>query len=176
MSTIELWDDPQDYIVLSGQQSPGLAEISGAAAVLDYRIHESPVMTGAVAVFKKRKLATFKVKFSLFTREDFEAFDTFRIIFDTLPSPLTRANALRIEHPLLADIGITMAMVTEISQLEPDGLGGLSMTVSFREHRGIPVQSEAKVEAAKPKAKTANERIIEENDAKIKKALEELAK
>jgi hypothetical protein len=150
MSAVELWDSPQDYIVLAGKKSPGIAEVSDAAAKYDYHIHDAPFATGARMLFKRRELAKFSVRLHLFTREDLAAFDVWRAVIDRKPNADRKDNALTISHPQLADIGISACVVLSVSQLEHDTFGGFYVTIQLMEFKGLPEPSQATVEAAKP--------------------------
>ena len=152
--TVELWDDPQDYIVLDGKRSPGIAEVADAKAVYDYHVHEQPFATGARMLFRRRELAQFSVRLHLFTREDLVALDAWRTIVDRVPDARKPANALAIAHPQLSALGIVSCVVLSVSQLEHDTFGGYYLTIQFAEFRGLPEISQAKVEAPKPVAPT----------------------
>jgi hypothetical protein len=152
--SVELWDNPQDYIVLKGKKSPGIAEISDAKATYDYHVKEAPFATGAKMLFRKRELSKFSVRLHLLTREDLAALDVWRPIIDAVPDAQRLANALSISHPQLSALGITECVVLSVSQLEPDTFGGFYLTIQLVEFKGYPRPSEAKVEAPKPVAPT----------------------
>jgi hypothetical protein len=176
MSSVELWDNPQDYIVLGGKKSPGFAEVSDAKAVYDYHIHEAPFATGARMLFKRRALAKFSVRLHLFTREDLAALDTWRAVIDRVPDARRQANALDIEHPQLSAIGITSCVVMAVSQLEHDTFGGFYLTIDCMEFKGLPVPSQAAVEASKPTQLDPVDAEIITKTGVLQRNLEELSK
>jgi hypothetical protein len=140
---------PQDYFVLAGQKSPGLAEIIGAESARSFAVHQPPFATGARIVFKRRELAKFSAKIRLVTSEDFAAWDAWRPLVDAVPDVRREAKALDIQHPLLVDLDIKRVVVESVSQLEQIEDGVWQVTIKFLESKGLPKVTLAKVEGSK---------------------------
>lgn len=174
--SVELWDSPQDYIVLAGKKSPGIAEVSDAKAVYDYHIQEAPYFTGAKMLFKRRDLAKFSVRLHLLTREDLAELTEWRTVIDRVPDSRRLANALDISHPQLSALGITSCVALSVSQLEHDTFGGYYLTIQFMEFKGLPVPSQAKVDAAKPSDVDPVDAEIITKTATLEATLEELSR
>lgn len=176
MST-SLWTEPNlgDYILLAGQKSPGLAEVSGASSDFSYKIQSPPFATGARMIFMKRELSKFTVKLSLYTLEELQELETWRKVIDTPPKSRNTSGGLSISHPQLDALGITACVVESVSQLEPIDDGGWAITIKFIEWRGLPKQTLAKVEAAKDKPLTPREKEIMEKTETVAGLWEGLA-
>jgi hypothetical protein len=174
--SVELWDSPQDYIVLGGKRSPGIAEVSDAKATYDYHIQEAAYFTGARMLFKKRELAKFSVRLHLFTREDLADLTIWRSLIDRAPDSQKKDNALTISHPQLSALGITSCVVLSVSQLEHDTFGGYYLTIQFMEFKGYPEPSQAKVEAPKPAQVDAVDAEVITKTATLQSTLDELSR
>ncbi len=173
------WDpltQPCDYILLGGQQSPGYADVIGAWDEREFAVRQPPFTTGAVIIFKRRKLAEFSVRFRLYTLEHHVEFAVWRAVVDAKPNARTKAKALDIWHPLLEQLDIKSAVVKAVGQLEQTDNGEWSISVSFSESRPFPTPTLAKVEGATSSAGDPVDQKIDENTAEIKRLAEELAR
>lgn len=147
------YEQTADHILLAGQKSPGIAEVLGAASIREYAVRQPPFTTGARIIYKRRELAQFSVRISLYSREDFAAWVLWRPIVDAVPDVRREAKALSIDHPLLADLDIKAVVVKEVGQLEQPRDGEWTCTIKFLESRGLPKVSLATVEGAKVEPK-----------------------
>lgn len=173
------WDPvtaPCDYIVLAGQKSPGYADIFGAYDERELAVRQPPFSTGAVILYKRRKLAEFSVRIRLYTMEEHAAFSTWRPVIDAKPDSRTKAQALDIWHPLLEQLDIKAVVIKSVSQLDQTADGEWSIDVEMIESRDIPKQTLAKLEGAKANPKDPVDQKIDENTALIQSLTQELAR
>jgi hypothetical protein len=173
------WDpitQPCDYIILAGQKSPGYADVYGAYDEREFKVNQPPFSTGAVIVYKRRKLAEFSVRIRLYTLEEHAAFTAWRPVIDAKPGVRTRATALDIQHPLLAQLDIKQVVVKSVSQLDQTQDGEWSLSIAFLESRPLPRPSLAKVEAAKASPGDPVDQKLDENKDEIQRIVKELAK
>lgn len=172
------WDpttQPCDYIQLAGQKSPGYADIFGAYDERELAIRQPPFSTGAIILYKRRKLADFSVRIRLYTAEQHAEFQTWRTVVDAKPDNRTRAKALDIWHPLLEQLDIKAVVVKSVSQLDQTADGEWSISINFVESRPFPKATLAKLEGAKATKGDPVDQKIDENTAEIQKVLKELA-
>jgi hypothetical protein len=148
---ITLLSDAQDYIVLGGYKSPGLAEIVGARMDLEYQVKLSPGATGARTRFLSRKLSEFEVRIRCVTDQELADFEEFRAAVLVSPDKgaligrssdekaLPANRALDIHHPILADIGITSVILLSVGAFERvDPTGIWQVTLKFQQYLGMP--------------------------------------
>lgn len=173
------WDpitQPCDYILLAGQKSPGYADVYGAWDERDFAVRQPPFSTGAVILFKRRKLAEFSVRIRLYTLEEHAAFTAWRPVVDAKPDNRTRAKALDIRHPLLEQLDIKAVVVKSVSQLDQTSDGEWSISIAFLESRPFPKQTLAKLEGAKSSPGDPVDQKIDENTEEIQRITRELAR
>lgn len=136
-------DQPVDYIKLSGQRSPGLAEVSGGSSPLKWDERGGWGLSGSTLVFRGVGLAKFTVRVKLYTADDWAAWDAWRPLVSKPPLG-SRARAHDIWHPLLEQLEVKAAVVEEVSQPEQTNDGEWTITIKFIEFR------KPKVALAKP--------------------------
>lgn len=173
------WDpitQPCDYILLAGQKSPGYAEVYGAYDERDLAVRQPPFTTGAVILYKRRKLAEFSVRIRLYTLEEHAEFAVWRAIVDAKPDVRTRAKALSIWHPLLEPLDITSVVVKSVSQLDQTLDGEWSVSINFQESRPFPKQTLAKLEGTTATPGDPVDQKIDEDVALVNRILQELAR
>lgn len=138
--------NPLDFIVLAGQESPGIAEIVGAASPRNWEERKGYGYGGAIVVFRGVGLAKFSVKFILWTEEHWSEWEGFRLLLQRPPPPNRnsimrqsiygpRPRALDIYHPILLDLGVSSVVVTELVQPVQTGHGEWTHEVKFIEYR-----------------------------------------
>lgn len=126
--------EPVDYVVIAGQRSPGIAEISGADSPRRWDERKGYGLSGARAVYRGTALSKPKLTIRLLTAEQFEEWNEFRELL--LPPPAgERARALEIDHPFLADLGIRAVSVVNLKQPVQTGEGEWTVTVDLIEYR-----------------------------------------
>lgn len=128
----------QDYIVLSGQTSPGLAVVRGCNCPRKWDILDGHGFTGASVIYNGEKLATFDVDFFAWEPEHFAAWDNFSRLTLGSPPVSKKLTVLYIEHPQVNDppLSVYDVVVTNITQWEQSEEGGLwARTVSFLQYR-----------------------------------------
>lgn len=132
-------DTPQDYILLAGQKSPGIAEVSGASSIREWDVRKGYGIAGAYSVFKSLDLSRFSVTLRLYSRQDWADWGVWKKIVDKLPKRRTGNGAdsgcLDITHPLLEDVGIHAVGVAERLQPVQTGDGEWSIEIRFIEFR-----------------------------------------
>jgi hypothetical protein len=134
-------DDPCDYILLAGQKSPGVADVTGASSPREWEERKGYGMSGAWSLFMRRNLARFSVTLRLYTTEDWAAWDEWKQLVDQLPKRRTSAKFdtgfMEITHPLLADLDIRAVGVGERMQAVQTGDGEWSIEIKFIEWRPL---------------------------------------
>jgi hypothetical protein len=110
----------QDYIVLAGERSPGLAHVRGAGSPRNWDIRAGYGFTGAVVVFTGTGLAKFDVDIFAWENEHFGAWKKFARRCLMAPAPGLRATSMSIQHPELNDppLTITQVVVEDVTQWE----------------------------------------------------------
>lgn len=173
------WDpisSPCDYIILAGKKSPGYAEVFGAWDERELAVRQPPFTTGAVILYKRRKLAEFSVRIRLYTLEQHAEFAAWRTIVDAKPGVRTKPTALDIQHPLLEQLDIKAVVVKSVSQFDQTDHGEWSISIAFLESIPFPKQTLAKLEGAKAGPNDPVEQKIDENTAELQRLREELSR
>lgn len=156
---------PQDYIVLAGKRSPGVAEVLGASSPREWAERGGYGVTGAFSVFKRRGLSHFSVKLTLATDQDWQDWAVWKPVVDKLPTKrggTTPASGyLKIEHPILADLDIKAAGVEDVGAPEQTDNGVWTITIKFIEFRS-PKVTLATPEGAKATPVDPYDKKIEE--------------
>ena len=135
----------QDYIVLAGMPSPGLAVVKGAGSPRKWEIPDAFAQTGSNIKYRGEKPSAFDVDIFCWTDAHFLAWPIFARL--TLSAPIAIGPpvlAMSIQHPTLNDppLSILQVVVTNVSAWEqdPDGTGLWCRTISFLQYRkGINV-------------------------------------
>ena len=138
-------DNPQDYVMLGGQRTPGIATITGFRRPRRWDVRSSDGMAGANLVYRGQPLMTGKLIILLTSTEDFRAWESFRTVLAPLPPvPATATDAifvrqrgkfLDISHPQLDELNIHRVVVEEDGQLEQTDDGQWTVEISLKEHR-----------------------------------------
>lgn len=129
-------EDPRscDYVVLNGLRSPGIAEITNADNPRRWDERRGYGLSGARSVFRGMQLAYPKLTLTLLTAEAFEAWNTWRDAISPPPAG-ERPQALSIEHPFLADLGITAVNIKNVKQPVALDDGGWTVEIEMIEYR-----------------------------------------
>lgn len=112
------WDpirQPVDYVVLSGQRSPGVAELAGAASPRKWDVRKPHGGSGATVVYTGTDVSRFKLTLRLYTVQHWTDWHAWKALV-TRPPAGERPRALDIRHPLLDDLGITSVVVEDLLQ------------------------------------------------------------
>jgi len=129
----------QDYIILAGAPSPGLAVVRGAGSPRKWDVRDGYGLTGAVCVFMGEGLAAFDVDVFCWEPQHFLAWQAFARLTLANPPIGARPMSLSIEHPVLNDVplSISQVVVTNVTQWEqaPDDTGLWVRTISFLQYR-----------------------------------------
>lgn len=117
----------QDYVVISGIASPGLAVIKGADTPRKWDIREAYGASGASTVLIGRNVSQFDIDFYAWEPEHFVFWELFKKAIE-LPETVGRATGLQpslsIQHPTLSEIGILSVGVKNLTAWEQDSDGG----------------------------------------------------
>lgn len=149
------WDpitDPKDYILLGGQKSPGLADVSGASSPREWDERKGYGLSGSFSVFCGRRLAHFSVKLRLSTVEHWADWYAWKGIVDKIPKRRGAgkdSGNLDIWHPVLEGLDIRAVGVAEVMQPEQTDHGEWTIEVKFIEFR------HPRVTLAKPESAAA---------------------
>lgn len=129
----------QDYVVLAGKKTPGIAEIVGAGSVRDWDVRKGYGLLGAISVFTGRGLAKFSIRLRLYTLEHWREWDAFRPIVERMPKRRfgsgKDSGMLDILHPTLLGLGIKAVGVTKLSAPEQTADGEWTITIDVIEFR-----------------------------------------
>lgn len=182
------WDpitSPCDYILLQGQQSPGLCDIVDASSQRNWDVQKAHGVSGAKTVFTGKEPAKFSVTFRLYTVQDWA--DWYRWSPIALQLPKRRQGgqrqadrgALEIVHPLLEHVGISSVCVVDVVAPKQTGDGEWTAEIKFLEFRE-PKPGLAKPDGAQATpvpAADAYEQKIDELNSQVqleRRALDEL--
>lgn len=127
-------DTPVDYILLAGERSPGLADVTGADSVRELQERRGYGLGGATVVYRGIKLISPKVTLRLFLPEHWEAWHEWKRLVERAPTG-TRARAMDIWHPILEDQGVTSVLVESVGQPVQTNDSEWSITIGFKEYR-----------------------------------------
>jgi hypothetical protein len=141
-------DEPRDWVKLGGLRTPGLCEITGAGSPRRWDERESYGYSGATVVFHGLKLAHFALRLRFFTSQDWEDWYAFKPSIDKPPLG-AKQGPLDIEHPLLAQVGITSAVVEDVMSPTQTADGEWTVELRMIEYRTL------KFALAKPDASAA---------------------
>lgn len=128
----------QDFIVLGGAPSPGLAVVRGAGSPRKWDVRDGYGLSGAVVVFTGEGLAAFDVDIYAWQPEHFIQWRVFAQLVLANPPLGSRPTSLSIQHPILNDtpLKITQVVVTNVTQWEQTDETGLWVcTISFLQYR-----------------------------------------
>ncbi len=133
----------QDFIVLAGKRSPGLAVVRGGGDPRTWDIRAGYGLTGATIVYTGAGLATFEVDIFLWENAHWPAWDLFAKATLEQPAPVRNPTSLSIQHPVLnkAPLRINQVVVEDPGAFEQDDEGGLwRTTIKFIAYRkAVPV-------------------------------------
>lgn len=106
MSLLDLLAPQQDYIVLGGLKSPGLAIVNGAKLSREWATPAGYGLAGATTTLVSQKLIPFEVEIQLWEPDHFFAWDAW--IAAVLGEPrgaslaaISQKLAMSIQHPIL---------------------------------------------------------------------------
>ncbi len=127
----------QDYIMLGGQQSPGLATPVKAGSPRNWDKRAGYGLSGATLVYTGDDLSEFDVIIDLWEDAHWSEWATFAKKVLTKPPIGTRPMALGIQHPLLsmAPLNITEVVVKDVYQFEQDEFGMWTGGIAFSVYR-----------------------------------------
>lgn len=154
--TFDPTTSPVDYVLLSGQQSPGIAEIKGAARTREWDRRRAYATSGSSPVFKGEPLAEFTLYLRLLSAEDFAAWHAWAPLVMRAPvdrrgsgdattvetglagrssTGIGATGAMDIWHPILEDLQIRSAVVLAVLQPLQTADGEWTIEIRFLEWR-----------------------------------------
>lgn len=145
---------PVDHIVLAGRRSPGLATIEGAGTPRDFEERRGFGISFGRLRFRGVKLARFKVLLVLVTEQHWADWHEWKGLVarpeiesdprrQSTTFPRLTAPPMDIEHPILADMGITSCVVEDALQPVQTGDGEWTIEIRCIEYRAPIVALEA---------------------------------
>jgi hypothetical protein len=153
-------DQPVDFASIGGLLTPGKIDIMGAGSPRNWDQRMGYGWSGSFPVFTGMKLSEFSSRIRLYTTEDWDHWDVFKIVVEKPPAG-KRPRALDIWHPFLEMLDIRSVVVTDCSQPEPiDELGTHAIVIKWMVFRR-PKITLAKPEASEVKPKDEVEQEIE---------------
>lgn len=165
----------QDWVLLGGEITPGLATITGAGMPRKWDKAQGFGLSGAFLRYMGDDLKDFEISLYLWTEAQVEDFYEFARKVLSKPPKGKRPKAIEIKHPLLdaPPLLIRSVVVSDVSQLEEDELGGWNVTISLIPFRapilaiGRVAATFAKATNAAPTAQDAKEREIQQKRAEF---------
>lgn len=144
-----------DWVSIGGQKSPGIATVKGGASLRDWEQRKGYGLSGASSVYTGDSLSDFEIEFKIWDNADlrgsmFTEWYLFAQVLRKVPRG-KRPKSFTIFHPMLAEVGITRAVVTKVGQFSQDKDGIFTKTVNFLEYRE-PTPILAKPKGAIPNA------------------------
>jgi hypothetical protein len=129
----------QDFIVLAGAPSPGLAAVKKPDSPRKWDIRDGYGLSGAVVVFMGQGLSAFDVDIFCWEDVHFAEWKVWATLTLTNPPIGARPTSMSIQHPVLNDapLSIKQVVVTNCTgwEQDPDGTGLWARTISFLEYR-----------------------------------------
>jgi hypothetical protein len=144
---------PEDYLILGTALTPGTVTLSGHDRVKNWDVKAAKGQTGASSSLNGNPIGKFKARFYLADEEDFEAWERFQFLLETMvggPTPV----ALPVYHPDLILNNFTEVSVSSIGGVSRDRNGGRSVEVEFIEYKPPKPKAISKAKA-KPAGKVA---------------------
>lgn len=139
--------EPRDYAIVAGVRTPGLCDIVGASSPRKWEEIDGYGLSGARLKFKGIGLARFSMKLRLYTDQDWNDWDRFRVLMRKPPLG-KRPLAKLIVHPQLAEVGVTAFVVEELMAPErTDDSGEWTIEIKCIEFR-LPTPALSKPDAA----------------------------
>lgn len=117
-------DELMDTISVAGRKSPGLCNVNGGSSPRKWDERNGYGLSGATIVFTGLGVAEFVTKLWFWLDEHFEQWDSWKALVAPPPQG-QRPKILDVYHPLLAEVGILGAGVTDRTQLTPGDETGL---------------------------------------------------
>lgn len=164
---------PVDWIVLAGRRSPGLATIEGASTPRNFDERRGFGTGFATLRFRGVGLARFKVLLRLVSEQDWDDWHAWKglverpsVESDPRRPRRPQAPPMDIEHPILADLGISSAVVEDVVQPIQTGDGEWTVEIKFIEYRQ-PVRQLEETQGARAGQSDNVENQIERNSRLI---------
>lgn len=139
-----------DKLVLGTIPSPGVVTISGHDDTTPWKINSAKGTTGASMTRNGQDPRTFDASFLLVTDADFDDWESFQAVVDSL-SAAPKPFALAVYHPDLARQRFTEVTKAMVGGMVHDGRGGATVKVKFIEYKP-PKKRPAASPNAKPGA------------------------
>lgn len=127
----------QDFIVLGGLPSPGLAIIRGPNSPRKWDIQQGFGFSGATLVYTGTDLAKLEVDIVAWLPEHFAAWEIWAKAVLGAPKPVRNPASLSIEHPILssAPLSITQIVVEDVTGWEQVEPGKWIRTIKMIQYR-----------------------------------------
>lgn len=135
MAVIDPITNPEadDYVVLAGVVSPGLAIVKGFDRAYDWDIKKGKGALGATVTFTGRAPAEGSITFQLWTESQFTEWATF-VALISVDATKKAPTALDIYHPALAEVGVKSVVIKKIGARVHEGKGLYSYTIDMIEY------------------------------------------
>lgn len=142
-----------DTVTIDGKQSPGLAEVRGAAQIMDWDVQKGIMLSGAFVRYTGDNLAKFTITIKIgydgfggkSAIQQWEAWEEFKKVIAKPPRG-ARPTAKSIWHPWLAELGIMSMVIEERSQFEEVAPSVWATTIKCLQFRGpVPAGAQPKI-------------------------------
>lgn len=174
----------QDYVVIDGVKSPGVAVITGASLTRSWDKRKGYGTTGATLVYTGEDLAEFTIEFQFWDWLGGQRDEWVTFAKDVLVKPPTGKfprypKAQQIKHWQLNDppISISAVVVKKVGQPEQDETGLVTVKVDFSQYRAPKAAiGQVTVPAPKKAPPTAQDEADRQIQALTQQFLTEAAK
>lgn len=143
-------EDALNKILLGTVPSPGTVKLDRLEDPANWNIKEANGWTGASMTLRGQNPREFDATFYLVTDQDFDDWDVFQKVIDTMTA-VAKPFALPVYHPDLARLRYTEVTKKSVGGLVYDGKGGASVKVTFIEYKP-PKKKKGTSPTAKPAA------------------------
>ena len=130
-----------DVVRISGVTCPGYCEITGFERGWGWDVKEGKGAQGTTPTYTNKQKCEGEITFYLWTNQHFVDWETFRPLFLYDPTKANTPQAVSIEHPSLADVGIKSVVTQKISPIKHLGDQLFSCTVKLLEYAAPPPTS-----------------------------------
>ncbi len=129
-----------DIVVIAGVASPGVAKVSRGGRKYKWDKKDGPGTAGANVTFRGIDLCEFSIELTMWNSEQLAAWDVWRDLWQWDPTKKVKGKTPKIQpvdimHPILDGLGVHWAMPVEVGQLEYQGGGKWTATISAMEYK-----------------------------------------
>lgn len=172
--------DAWSKLVVAGMVSPGVVRLAGHKRPIGWDDKAPKGTEGGTSTRTGAPLGAFTATFYLVDeidiagRSDFDDWDDFQTLLESSTNGKD-VIALEIYHPDLARNHYTAVVLGPdgIGDMVPDGKGGATITVAFKEHRPEAKKTSGSATSTQTQPESAGDKAVREAEAELDALLEE---